>query len=144
MHNLILILIVLAWLLSCLWLCATPWTVAHQPGSAVHGISQARILEWVAISFSRESSRPRDWITHWIPQPESSRLKFTWVSCGSCIGRRILCHWAIWVASLIMLPLIIVVFPLYYHLMIVSMGTRLMYYIPPNKHTIDIKYTVNK
>ena len=30
------------------------------PGSAVHGILQARILEWVAIPFSRESSRPRD------------------------------------------------------------------------------------
>ena len=33
------------------------------PGSSVHGILQARILEWVTISFSRESSRPRDW-TH--------------------------------------------------------------------------------
>ena len=31
------------------------------PGSSVHGILQARILEWVAISFSGESSRPRDW-----------------------------------------------------------------------------------
>ena len=30
------------------------------PGSSVHGISQARILEWVTISFSRGSSRPRD------------------------------------------------------------------------------------
>ena len=30
------------------------------PGSSVHGISQARILEWVAISFSRGSSWPRD------------------------------------------------------------------------------------
>ena len=30
------------------------------PGSSVHGISQVRILEWVAISFSRGSSRPRD------------------------------------------------------------------------------------
>ena len=30
------------------------------PHSSVHGISQARILEWVAISFSRESSWPRD------------------------------------------------------------------------------------
>ena len=30
------------------------------PGSSVHGILQARILEWVAISFSRESSRSRD------------------------------------------------------------------------------------
>ena len=31
------------------------------PGSSVHGISQARMLEWVAISFSRGSSQPRDW-----------------------------------------------------------------------------------
>ena len=30
------------------------------PGSAVHGIFQVRILEWVAISFSRVSSQPRD------------------------------------------------------------------------------------
>ena len=30
-------------------------------GFSVHGILQARILEWVAISFSRGSSRPRDW-----------------------------------------------------------------------------------
>ena len=30
------------------------------PVSSVHGISQARILEWVAIPFSRGSSRPRD------------------------------------------------------------------------------------
>ena len=30
------------------------------PGSSVHGILQARILKWVAISFSRGSSRPRD------------------------------------------------------------------------------------
>ena len=36
------------------------------PGSSVHGIFQARILERVAISFSRGSSQPRDW---------------TWVSC---------------------------------------------------------------
>ena len=33
------------------------------PGSSVHGISQARVLEWVAISFSWGSSQPRDW-TH--------------------------------------------------------------------------------
>ena len=31
------------------------------PSSSVHGILQARTLEWVAISFSRGSSRPRDW-----------------------------------------------------------------------------------
>ena len=32
----------------------------NPPGSSVHGISQARILEWVAISLSRGSSQPRD------------------------------------------------------------------------------------
>ena len=31
------------------------------PGSSVHGLLQVRILEWVAISFSRGSSQPRDW-----------------------------------------------------------------------------------
>ena len=31
------------------------------PGSSVHGILQARILEWVALPFSRGSSWPRDW-----------------------------------------------------------------------------------
>ena len=30
------------------------------PGSSIHGIFQARVLEWVAISFSRRSSQPRD------------------------------------------------------------------------------------
>ena len=49
---------------SCPPLFATPWTVARQV--PVHGILQARILEWVAIFFSRGSSQPRDWI---------------WVSC---------------------------------------------------------------
>ncbi|MES6020832.1 hypothetical protein U6W19_12325, partial [Cutibacterium acnes] len=41
-------------------LFATPWTTHSPPGSSVHGILQARILEWVAISFSRGSSQPRD------------------------------------------------------------------------------------
>ena len=35
--------------------------ICLSPGSSVHGIFQARILEWVAISFSRGSSWPRDW-----------------------------------------------------------------------------------
>ena len=48
------------------------------PGSSVHGISHARILEWVAVSFSRGSSRPRD-RTH-----------------ISCIGRRMLYHCVTW------------------------------------------------
>ena len=37
------------------------WSMAYSPaGSSVHRISQARILEWVAISFSRGTSQPRD------------------------------------------------------------------------------------
>ena len=47
------------------------------PGSSFHGIFQARILEWVAISSSRGFSEGRD---------------RTWVSCISCIGRQILYH----------------------------------------------------
>ena len=45
--------------LSRVQLFATPWTVAYQ-APVLHGILQARILEWVAISFSRGSSKPRD------------------------------------------------------------------------------------
>ena len=46
---------------SCLTLCDP--VDCSPPGSSVHGILQARILEWVAISFSRGSFQPRDW-TH--------------------------------------------------------------------------------
>ena len=48
------------------------------PSSSVHGIFQARILEWVAISYSRGSSWLRD---------------RTRVSCISCFGRQILYHY---------------------------------------------------
>ena len=43
-------------------LFATPWTLCS-PGPSIYGIFQARVLEWVAISFSGGSSWPRDW-TH--------------------------------------------------------------------------------
>ena len=43
---------------SCLTLCDP---MNWGSGSSVHGILQARILEWVAFPFSRGSSRPRDW-----------------------------------------------------------------------------------
>ena len=46
--------------LSHVQLFATLWTLAL-PGSSVQGILPARILEWVAISSSRGSSRLRDW-----------------------------------------------------------------------------------
>ena len=39
------------------------YPIEHSPpGSSVYGILQARILEWVAISYSRRSSQPTDWI----------------------------------------------------------------------------------
>ena len=43
-------------------LCPTPSDPmdCSPPGSSIHGIFQATVLEWVAISFSRGSSRPRD------------------------------------------------------------------------------------
>ena len=47
------------------------------PGSSVHGMFQARILEWVVISSFKGSSWPRD------------------LTCISFIGRRILYHWAV-------------------------------------------------
>ena len=47
---------------SCLTLFETPMDYSP-PGSSVHGISQARILEWVAISISRVSFQPRGQIS---------------------------------------------------------------------------------
>ena len=68
-------------LLSLLFSCyimsdffSTLWAY-RPPNSSVHWTSQARILEWVAISFSKASSPPRDQ-TH------------------TCISRWILYHWA--------------------------------------------------
>ena len=52
---------------QCVWLvaqlCPTPCNLMDYspPGSSVHGILQARILEWVALPSSRGSSQPRDW-----------------------------------------------------------------------------------
>ena len=40
----------------------TLWIVAHQAPLSVHGILQARILEWVVMPSPKGSSQPRDWI----------------------------------------------------------------------------------
>ena len=61
---------------SCLTLC-DPMD-CRPPDSSVHGISQARMLEWVAMPSSRASFWSRD-------QPR--------ISCISCISRRFLYHW---------------------------------------------------
>ena len=63
---------------SCLTLC-DPMNCSP-PGSSVHGISQVKILEGVAISYAWVSSRPRN------------------RTCISCIGRWILHHHATWEA----------------------------------------------
>ena len=63
-------------------LCAQLWPTlcdCGPPGSSVHGILQARTLEWDAMPTSRRSSRPRNW---------------TCISCISCLGSQILYHWA--------------------------------------------------
>ena len=64
---------------SCLTLCDL--MDYSPPGSSVHGILQAGILEWVAMPSSRGSSRPRDPIH---------------VSQVLCLGRPVLYYWAIW------------------------------------------------
>ena len=58
---------------SCLTLCDPMFY--GPPGSSAHGILQVRMLEWVAIAYSKGPSPPRDW-THF--------------SCISCIGRKML------------------------------------------------------
>ena len=62
------------------------------PGSSVHGISQARIQQWVAITSARESSWPRD------------------QASISCTGRCSIYHWATrevqWGQILVLLPII--------------------------------------
>ena len=60
---------------SCLSLC-NPMD-CNPPGSFNHGIPQARIVEWVAIYFSRGSSRPRDWTC--IPEL-AGRFFITWAT----------------------------------------------------------------
>ena len=45
----------------CVFNCVQLFATHCWPGSSVHGILQARILEWVAIPFSRGFSWPRDW-----------------------------------------------------------------------------------
>ena len=69
---------IISWSGFLLWVCAQSCLILCDPmdyslpGFSAHGISQARILERVAISYSRGSSRPRDQ---------------TCVSRGSCFAR---------------------------------------------------------
>ena len=70
-----------AWSHSCPTLCSP--MDSNPPGSSVHAIFQARILEWDTISYSRGSSQPRD------------RTGISWISC---VGRQIFYHCTTWKA----------------------------------------------
>ena len=82
---------------ACVLVCSVMLTLCDPmncrlPGSSIHGISKARILEWVAISFSRGSSQPRNWTSvfciarwilyHWVTM-EALRLDF--IICNSLV-----------------------------------------------------------
>ena len=71
---------ILPWCRACVRACCSSSNPMDYspPGSSLHGIFQARILEWTVIPSSRGSSPPRDW-TH--------------VSYFSCIGRRVHYHY---------------------------------------------------
>ena len=96
--------------LSHVWLCNS--MDYSPPGSSVHGILQARILEWAAIPFSRGSSQPREWM--WVSHI-ASKFFTIWTSRGvecvtyhffresswsriqtrvSCIAGRFFTNWA--------------------------------------------------
>ena len=69
---------------ECLDVSDSLWPHGPLSGSSVHGIFQARILEWVVIFSSRGSSQPKDQIH------------------VSCIDTQILYHWATWEACFIL------------------------------------------
>ena len=92
-YLLLLVLIVLIWWSYLMHACmlnrvqlhfATPWS---PPGSSVRGSFQARILEWLAISYFSRYSRPKD------------------RTSVSCTGRRILYHSTTWEARSNLSPL---------------------------------------
>ena len=106
-------------------LCLTLWDPMDYspPGSSVHGILQARILEWVAMPSSGGSSQPRDWTRisctagrfftfwarwsgttstlgtnhSWDPLLETSPHPIPFIFCFSCLAKRTLESWSFFV-----------------------------------------------
>ena len=84
---------------SCLTLC-DPMDCST-PGSSVHGILQARILEWVAMPFSKRSSQPRDWtqvscivgvfFTVWATREARLAAKYLWFNISFMKYNWLLC-----------------------------------------------------
>ena len=67
----------------------------HPAGSSVHGVLQARILEWVAMPSSRGSSQPRDWtcllkLLHWqvdtLPMCHNCTKYWAWNQDCVCVN----------------------------------------------------------
>ena len=83
-------------------------------------ISQTRILQWVAVSFSRESSQPRDW---------------NCVSYVSCIAGRFFTNWAT-IEAIITIPIIIII-PILNVNLILFLKTY-HYYVQISKDTLFI------
>ena len=115
---------------SCMTLC-DPMDCSP-PGSSVHGIPQARILVWAAISFSRGSSQPRDWI---------------WVSC---IAGEFFTNWATreapWLKYLLLFPLMSLAISFaicLFHKIIISCITKCMIG-PPTKMMMTRLKTVDQ
>ena len=89
-----------AQLLSCPTLC--DFIDCSPPGSSVHGILQARILEWGAIPFSRGSSRPRDrtqvshiagrFFTIWAIREVSVLVGYLRIFVYNLLGKMALCQ----------------------------------------------------
>ena len=67
------------------------------PGSSVHGIFRARILEWVTISFSRGSSQPRD---RTLVSHIGGRRFNLWATREAPVVKNLPAMWKIWVQSL--------------------------------------------
>ena len=78
-----------------------PHGLYSTPGSSVHGILQASILEWVAMSSSRGSFQPRDWTrsltleAHSLPSEPQGRPRKIW----SLLWNNLSCHSLLWLTA---------------------------------------------
>ena len=73
--------------LSRVQLFANSWVVAHQAPPSM-GFFQARVLEWIAISFSRGSSHPKDWTR---VSPDCKQTLYRLSHQGSILAHLIKC-----------------------------------------------------